>query len=255
MSHQAVLQDALQAFDSISLKEMDAVELMNRFDTKYVFPVSGLNGLLQNLQPHFRVLEVKGVRRCAYENRYFDTPDRRFFLEHHNGKANRLKIRFRKYVDSDASFFEIKCKTNKGKTIKERVSCTGIPDAIDPMFNEMLFHFMARDTAARLVPTLDNAFTRTTLVGNDLTNRLTIDTGVTFRHNDGSADIRHLVIVELKQEGANVSPLMRDAFHQAGMLPVSVSKYAIGTALLFPHLKQNNFKHKLHFIHKLRHAA
>lgn len=234
---------------------MDAVELMNRFDTKYVFPVSGLNQLLQNLQPHFRVLEVKGVRRCSYENRYFDTPDRQFFLAHHNGKANRLKVRFRKYTDSNATFFEIKCKTNKGKTVKERVSCNGVPSQIDPMFTEMLLHFMDSKTASLLVPTLDNSFVRTTLVGNDLTNRLTIDTGVAFNHENRSGDLNHLVIVELKQQGANVTPLLRDVFHQVGMLPVSISKYAIGTALLFPELKQNNFKHKLHFIDKLNHAA
>ena len=228
---------------------------MNRFDTKYVFPVAGLNQLFENLRPNFRVLEVKGVRSCAYENRYFDTPDRQFFLAHHNGKANRLKVRFRKYVDSNATFFEIKCKTNKGKTIKERVSCTDIPLTIDPMFNDMLHHFMPKETAAQLVPTIDNSFTRTTLVGNDLTNRLTIDTDVKFVQDNRVGGIDHLVVVELKQEGANVPPLLRDAFHQAGMLPVSVSKYAIGTALLFPELKQNNFKHKLHFIHKLRHAA
>lgn len=228
---------------------------MNRFDTKYVFPVTGLSLLLQTLQPHFRALEVKGVRRCRYENRYFDTPERTFFLEHHNGKANRLKVRFRRYVDSDATFFEIKCKTNKGKTVKERVSCTGIPASIDPMFNAMLHHFMSPETAARLVPTLDNSFTRTTLVGKDFTNRLTIDTDVRFNQADRYDNIEHLVIVELKQEGANVSPLLRDAFHLVGMLPVSISKYAIGTALLFPELKQNNFKHKIHFIHKLRHAA
>jgi hypothetical protein len=253
--NQAVLSSPLDFFDSISLKEMDGVELMDRFDTKYVFPVVGMESLLSSLQPRYRVLEVKGVRRCRYENRYFDTAEREFFLAHHNGKAKRLKVRFRSYVDSNATFFEIKCKTNKGKTVKQRISYPSIPELIDPTLHELLTQFMPVDTANRLVPTLDNAFVRTTLVNKEMTDRLTIDTNVTFLHENRHDDISHLAIVELKQQGPNLSPFMRDAFHQAGMLPVSISKYAIGTALLFPELKQNNFKHKLHFINKLVHAA
>lgn len=254
MSHQAV-SSAVEAYEPISLKEMDSVELMNRFDTKYVFPIGALDNLLRSLKPQYRVLEVKGTRQCKYENRYFDTPQRDFFLAHHNRKANRLKVRFRTYVDSNATFFEVKCKTNKGKTEKQRVSFSNIPEAIDPKLNDLLLRFMNVDTIARLGPSMDNGFTRMTFVNKNLTDRLTIDTGVTFSFDNRNADLHHMVILELKQEGATVTPFMRDAFHRAGMLPVSISKYAIGTALLFPELKQNNFKHKLHFIHKLGHAA
>ena len=35
-------------------------------------------------------------------------------------RVNRHKIRFREYVDSGLVFLEVKCKNNKGKTIKKR---------------------------------------------------------------------------------------------------------------------------------------
>ena len=42
------------------------------------------------------------------------------FHNHHNGKLNRYKIRFRDYINTKNSFLEVKFKTNKGETIKSR---------------------------------------------------------------------------------------------------------------------------------------
>ena len=42
-----------------------------------------------------------------------------FFLDHHNRRVNRNKIRFREYVGSNLTFLEVKTKNNKGKTIKK----------------------------------------------------------------------------------------------------------------------------------------
>jgi hypothetical protein len=46
------------------------------------------------------------------------------------GKLNRHKIRYRKYVESDLNFFEIKFKSNKNRTIKDRVREDHIQDTI-----------------------------------------------------------------------------------------------------------------------------
>ena len=46
------------SFDPISLTEMDAVKLMNRTDTKFVFPLSTLIKILPKLQKHYRILEI-----------------------------------------------------------------------------------------------------------------------------------------------------------------------------------------------------
>ena len=43
-----------------SLDAMDAVQLMRRFDTKYVLPESWLPDLFETMAPHAHVLEVDG---------------------------------------------------------------------------------------------------------------------------------------------------------------------------------------------------
>ena len=55
----------LNSFESIFLKEMDAVALQDRTDTKYVFHIDKLSELLKTLLPKYRILEVNGLRlRC-----------------------------------------------------------------------------------------------------------------------------------------------------------------------------------------------
>ena len=246
---------SVNAFRPISLHEMDSVGLMDRFDYKLVFPETSLSKLLDGLHDHYRVLEVNNIRMCRYDNRYFDTAERDFFLMHHNNKANRLKVRFRKYVDSNVTFFEIKCKTNKGKTVKQRITCDDIPTNLNDTFKEMLSGFIDNEMINRLKPMLDNSFTRITLVNNQMTDRLTIDTNVSFNDFSKSASMNGLVIVELKQEGPTIRPYLRDLFRNTQMMPVAVSKYIVGSLMLNPELKHNNFKNKLHLIDKLNHAA
>ena len=61
-----------------------------------------------------------------YRSLYYDTVDRQFFLDHHNERVNRYKVRFREYVNSGLSFLEVKCKNNKKKTIKNRIQVDAI---------------------------------------------------------------------------------------------------------------------------------
>jgi hypothetical protein len=243
------------SYQPIGLSEMDSVELMDRFDYKVVFTEAMLPLLLDGLKPQYRMLAVKDTRLCHYENRYFDTPERSFFLAHHNQKGNRFKVRFRRYVDSDITFFEVKFKTNKGKTIKQRVSVKGLPEKIDPSLYPVLLPYMEIDLVERLEPVLDNNFTRITLVNNNLEDRLTVDTDVRFSFNSHQAVLADTVIAELKQDGAGIRPFLRDLFRGSGVLPIPVSKYVMGCMLLDPRLKYNNFKSKIQLLNKFRHAA
>ena len=102
-------------FQAISLSEMDDVKLMSRTDTKFAFNDIKLPVLLQKLSEHYRILEIEGERIHHYKSLYFDTEDRKFYLDHHNSRVNRNKIRFREYVGSGLTFLEIKLKNNKRK--------------------------------------------------------------------------------------------------------------------------------------------
>ena len=118
-------------FQAISLSEMDDVKLMSRTDTKFAFNDIKLPVLLQKLSEHYRILEIDGERIHHYKSLYFDTEDRKFYLDHHNSRVNRNKIRFREYVGSGLTFLEIKLKNNKGKTIKKRTKVV-FPVPISP---------------------------------------------------------------------------------------------------------------------------
>ena len=112
------LSSILSAFDPITLAEMDNVKLMERVDSKYVFPTSQLNGILKGMQNDYCILDINGVRHHRYESLYFDTDDFRLYKKHQRGMLNRWKIRFRRYVDSGGLTF---LKSNSRITRKGRL--------------------------------------------------------------------------------------------------------------------------------------
>ena len=126
-------------FLPISLDEMDDVKLMSRTDTKFAFKANKMPLLLQKLLPFYRVLAIDGKLIHDYKSLYYDTDNRKFYLDHHNGRVNRNKIRFREYVGSKLTFLEIKRKNNKGKTIKKRMKVDAISNELQLPF--FLFHF------------------------------------------------------------------------------------------------------------------
>ena len=117
-------------FSPISLDEMDDVKLMSRTDTKFAFKANKMPLLLQKLLPFYRVLAIDGALIHDYKSLYYDTDNRKFYLDHHNGRVNRNKIRFREYVGSKLTFLEIKRKNNKGKTIKKRMRVNAISNEL-----------------------------------------------------------------------------------------------------------------------------
>ncbi len=77
----------LNKFDSIDLKELDQVKLMNRKDIKFTFSVDQLPDLLRDMQLHYRCLEVKEKRISNYKTLYLDTSDLGLYKQHHNGNG------------------------------------------------------------------------------------------------------------------------------------------------------------------------
>jgi len=115
------LNSFLNAFACHSLDDQSSAALMDRVDTKFVFPMRSLLEFLVELRDDYTILEQNHRRIFAYETTYFDTPERLFYHSHHNGKLNRNKVRFRHYQDSNTGFMEVKLKTNKDRAIKKRM--------------------------------------------------------------------------------------------------------------------------------------
>jgi hypothetical protein len=243
------IEQIIQQFNPISLKEMDGVALMNRIDTKFVVSLDQLLSILEEVKSIYRILEVNDVRFSHYETLYYDTDDFHFYTRHHNGKMNRWKIRKRSYVDSQLNFLELKFKTNRGRTQKQR---TGIPEiGVDLNGDEEMFIGRKSGIDLHLSPQLKNNFTRLTLVEPSLPERITIDLELSFEWNEISRKLKQIVIVEVKQENRNrLSPFVQ-ALKKRHVREVSISKYCIGVAMLVPFVKKNNFKGKLIKINKL----
>ncbi len=242
-------------FDSISLAEMDQVKLMDRYDFKLLFEFEKLKIILEKLLPYYRMLEVHSYRLNSYDNVYYDTPERLFYMQHHNRKANRLKVRYRTYVESGITFFEVKQKNNKGKTIKERIRVDGSKMMLGEDEKSLLSRFSDNKTIECVIPRLNNSFRRLTLVNKTFSDRLTFDLYTTFEFNQQTADIHHLVVAELKQSSHVLDAFKRQLFKDEKIYQVSVSKYIIGSLLLDNSLKHNNFKEKILFINKHKHVA
>lgn len=242
-ANRAAIVGALSVMEAITLGEMDRVRLMNRVDTKYVFGLAQLPGLLESVANDYRVLQVEGCRESHYETLYFDTDEHACFLEHHNGKLNRYKYRMRRYASSGLCFFEVKRKDNKGRTDKRREPIAEIVETLPEESARFAEEVSGRELLLR--PKLWTDFCRITLVGCHAPERVTIDTGVAFRSGDRTESTPELVIAEVKQEQACRDAAIRQRLRERGIRPMRLSKYCLGSALLKPELKQNKFKSKI----------
>ena len=238
------------SFSPIKLAEMDNVKLMSRSDTKFAFKFSKLPKLLNQMMPFYKVLEINGKFIHDYKSLYFDTDDRKFYLDHHNGRVNRNKVRFREYVGSDLTFLEIKRKNNKGKTIKKRMKVDSINDNLSVKQKEYIYSIIGSNIILNSKQWIN--FSRITFVHKVHKERLTIDINLNFKEKDRRGDLNQIAIGEVKQERmSRLSDFMRIA-KELHILPIRISKYCMSTLELNPELKQNRFKEKTLFLTKLK---
>ena len=242
------IQDILKDFSSISLYEMNSVSLMKRTDTKFVINESQLVDILKNIGKHYKVLEIESNRIMTYSSLYFDTEDNSFYKDHHNGKNNRIKVRQRKYVESDICFLEVKQKNGNGETNKSRIP---LPN-FELNLSQLSINFVQTTTnkELQLKASLWNKFNRITLVNLEGKERITLDLNLSYKMNEAEKKYDNLVIVEVKQERFNRNSKIVKTLKSIKQHPYSISKYCIGMINIYNHLKYNIFKRKLIKINK-----
>ncbi len=248
------LIEILNRFGPITLAEMEAVELMDRKDTKYFFDRTKLASILQLLEPDYKVLTINNDRLFNYRNIYYDTQDFFFYTQHHNKRVNRYKIRIRQYVESNLNFLEIKFKTNTKRTIKSRIKIPAFTDVFTPEareFIELHTPFKADD----LRPTLRNDFKRFTLVNRNMRERATIDTDLVLDIPGEHRHFSQLCIAELKLDSSSSGSPFKVAMRDNFCPEMRISKYSVGAAFMYGQLKQNNFKEKKIRINRIEHAT
>ena len=247
------LKDILNQMSPISLTEMDEVKLLDRTDTKYVININSLPQIFNEIRDDYYILTIDNIRLFSYESLYFDTTDLNMFKSHHNGKLNRYKIRQREYVDSKLNFLEIKFKTNKGRTIKERI----INEEFSKSLSAEAKDFILENTPFKpenLKEQIYTNFKRVTLVNKEKTERATVDIDITFKDKENKDSLPYISIIEVKQSRYNKHSKLLDTLKSNKILPSSFSKYCIGTVLLNSKIKSNRFKPKILKIKKLKHV-
>lgn len=247
------IQQVAEGYDPISLADMDAVQLLNRMDTKFLMPATQLPQLLQDVSGSYRSMFVNDVCGTSYQTLYFDTADLLCYMDHHNGRSLRNKIRMREYVGSDLCFLEVKRKTGSGRTDKVRRRIKGITETMDSDQTAFVRESVIR--GSQFKPVLWNSFKRYTLVHKELAERLTIDVNLRFERHGNELKMQNIVICELKQGRFNMGSDFYKAMRHRGIRPAGMSKYCMGMLLTDETLKRNSFKPTILKIERIQKAA
>ena len=235
------IEDILKTFEPLSLQDSGDVRLLKRMDTKYLFTESLLPGLLTDLAQDYDVLEVDGLRMQHYKTRYFDTPDFELYRQHHNGQRDRYKLRVRSYLDTDLDFLEVKKKDNHNWTQKSRMVSEEIPASQSPTVKAFLDATFPINRAV-YVTKIVNSFYRIALVSKHDHERLSLDLDIRFLSPSTQFALPGVVVAEVKQPEFSIHSAIIHKIRQAGYRPTRFSKYCVGIALAYPHLKYNKFK-------------
>ena len=202
------------------------------------------------MRQDYYVHSIQGQRQNQYRTLYFDTENFDLYNLHVNGRGDRYKVRSREYTDSNISFLEVKHKTSKDRTIKERFSTHHPLVDIDFEAENWLgniFPYNSRE----LKPKLWNTFTRITLVNRKQCERVTLDVDLAFFTAKKQTRLNGIVVAEVKlNDRCQVSPFLVQ-MRSRHIRPQGFSKYCIGVSLLYEQVKTNALKPRLLAIKKI----
>ncbi len=247
------MNDLLQLvsfFDTTSLAEMSRAKLLNRVDTKYIVTPAVLVKALSKHIDDYEVLAVNNKVNLSYKTIYFDTADLAMYKEHHNGKNHRYKVRYRQYEETGDKFIEVKEKF-KNRTLKQRLRIDRFTYPIAKGL-ECLVNDCTPYNPKQLEPKLTTQFNRITLINKKACERITIDLDINF-YNESSEtySLGNCAIVEIKRDKEDIYSAFARTLKKQGVLPISISKYCLGTIALNNQVKYNRFKPRLRKLERL----
>jgi hypothetical protein len=245
--------ELVKQFPFVNLSQIGASSLQDRTETKYALPAHLLPELFSRMLPHYQILEIDGRRINTYDTLYLDTPALDLYFSHHNNRSIRFKIRFRTYTESRLQFLEIKHKTNKDRTHKDRILLTNTSERITGPAADFLF-CSSGWKAESLVPTARIGYSRITFIGKEKGERITFDVDMNCNGFGQQADFSKLVVAEMKQLRSGrcaFKDIVRGMYIREG----SLSKYCMSMISLQPRLKANNFKAQMMRINQITHAS
>lgn len=234
-------------FSPVSLEALNSkASMLERLDNKYVVEAGVLRQAAADFSKHFDVLEIDGLRDFTYVTCYFDSESRQSYLDHHQGRRQRVKVRMRKYIDAGLCFIEVKLKDKRGITIKKRlpVEMTRFGELDAPALD--FVHSIYRDHYGRSFPyelsrVADMQYTRATLVAKQGGERMTIDSRLQFIA-DGTSHAVDPSIYILETKSANGNGLADTILRRFHQHPTKhCSKYCASIAVTHKDFKHNRF--------------
>lgn len=239
----------LDDLPAIGLAEVNATAaLLTRVDRKYVVTPDALDRLLDRVADDARILQIGDRRRFAYQSVYFDTPSFDAYLGAARRRPDRFKVRTRSYLDAATAegscWVEVKLRNRRGQTEKHRHAHAAghaadlTPEALAFVASFARLHALAHE----LDPVITTRYRRSTLVMGAA--RATIDVDLECiagdgRHRDRIVTLGDRIVVETKSE-RSPSPVDR-ALWDLSIRPTTISKFAVGAAVLFPELPSNKW--------------
>jgi hypothetical protein len=246
------MEEILKHFAKVGLEEFGDGRFGERKDRKFPCHVNDISQVVKGLENDYDLITPAEKAISKIDTHYFDTPSFDFFRAHHRGKSRRLKVRFRKYPDTQTSFLEIKKKSTKGVTFKDRVESPFEKTEL----NRELGSFLTENGVADyedLHKVLEVKYRRYSFVSKDRAERFSIDFEVEFNHDGQRGTFGDLAIFEVKQERIQMTPIVKK-LRENQIREKSLSKYCLSLSSLKPELKSNRFKPALRNLQALFHA-
>jgi hypothetical protein len=238
---QADLNSLLIQLEITKLEDLRQIAYNERIDTKYFFSFKLLPWLISEIKEHYKILKVEDSIVQPYKTVYYDTSNLKLYLDHHNGKLNRYKLRKRFYFANNLTYTEIKFKSNKGITYKKRISSDNNLDVLTPE-DRMFFELNSDLKGVDLYPQATNFFNRITLISKYIDERITLDFNLKLQRKGKIADLGNLVIAEIKKSISSGETVIERKLIELGIRSSSFSKYCTAIAMIEDQTKNNNFK-------------
>lgn len=244
--------DALDALAPIGLDELvERAELLTRVDRKYVVTLDQARALVTRVPRDTQVLEIDRRRSFGYRSAYLDTAALDSYLGAGRSHRRRWKVRTRTYLDTGSTWLEVKTRTGRDQTVKQRIEH---PDAeqiggLTAEGQAFAAAIIGPAYADALRPVLATAYQRSTLLlpghHGETDSRVTIDVDLGWSALDRIRDLDRpaTAIVETKTGStpSNVDRLLWSHGHR----PLRISKYGVGMAALDPTLPRLKWHHTL----------
>lgn len=241
-----LIADCLPLFAPVSLEALnDKAAMLERLDNKYICQADRLRPAFEDFASRFDILEIDGRRVFTYATRYFDSPDVRAYNDHHQGRRKRCKVRVRHYADAGLTFLEVKLKDTRDVTVKKRLRLDAQVETLD----DRALAFVEQEWQAlygtpfglELQPTIDMTYSRMTLVAREGGERMTVDTGLSFRAGRRVAAVPQDMFI-LETKSANGRGLADRILRAQHLHPTRrVSKYCVGMAVTAQVARRNRF--------------